>query len=315
MCSPPLLFDEEAQNCSSNVFLEYEGFASFLVIFGLIVRIFLLVVWFQLLLSYISSKRKLLFKKGFSKGADLFFAKQNLKAMSSVGISLITGIYFAKQGYLLKTKFDSYEGKILGVNCIICWTSVALRFIYFSPVMAKLLGIEGEATTFYKNLILRFRYMIYLYWMIFIPIFLLHNVSLSLFLSIAMGFNVLVNLLMLYPIMKLLALLIASFERVILHMKSSNDSSPNTSSYEKFLEKIRRLRRSVFWNNFLFVAVGMLGVVPNFNVKKEVMLFATAITCFWPLFGMYFFNVFSNYILPGKESCFSSSVASDEENI
>eukprot|EP00924_Labyrinthula_sp_SR-Ha-C_P006965 snap_masked-scaffold_8-processed-gene-5.25-mRNA-1 protein AED:1.00 eAED:1.00 QI:0/0/0/0/1/1/2/0/151 len=145
-CEKPFVFDEETQNCSSTLFEKHETYAICIVVAGVAVRTAMLITWFFLLSNYLYLKRKILFSRRHANASNLFFVKQNVKAMLSVGVVLTTGLYIASEGYLLKIDIASRSGKILAINCTICWSAVALRFIHFSPVMSRLLGIEGEDT-------------------------------------------------------------------------------------------------------------------------------------------------------------------------
>eukprot|EP00924_Labyrinthula_sp_SR-Ha-C_P007077 snap_masked-scaffold_8-processed-gene-8.55-mRNA-1 protein AED:1.00 eAED:1.00 QI:0/0/0/0/1/1/2/0/214 len=204
--------------------------------------------------------------------------------MMFIGMVFAGGIYFAQQGYALKTHFESSQGKLLGLSAILGWASVPLVFIHFSPVMTRLLGIEGENARFYKNLLLKFQYLVYIFWIIYIPVFLFVNISLSLFFCILMSFNVFMNILTLYPTLQLLNQLLGNLQDLISHINSCNTTNRNLGSYKKF--------RTLF-------------TIPEFNVRKDMLLFGSAVTSFWPACGIPFLAVFSHYILPGKQSCFA----------
>eukprot|EP00924_Labyrinthula_sp_SR-Ha-C_P013977 snap_masked-scaffold_5-processed-gene-19.30-mRNA-1 protein AED:1.00 eAED:1.00 QI:0/0/0/0/1/1/3/0/366 len=318
-CEAPLLKDKETGNCTSSVYEYYDPAAEILLLIGTVTNLLLCVATFATLLAYIRKMRHLrpcVKQKSPSTRNEKHLFKQNVVTLVAMCIGLAGVTFYTSVGGLIRHEFAGRKGKVIAFSVYTSFVLLIASNYYFLPVLKSLLGSSDLSATVhsafklvqYIGMSLNFSSVILIGFLIF-----LEAIDLSQYLTIIFIFYDIVLTLLIVLCSMILSSVIAALKHILTAYAKKDGTQIKTQKLNTLYKKLQFYNVGVRLQVVVLVSLSISFMLPSMNTRSDILLFHAVYITFAPLGLVPLLSVYSRFIIPGSDRCFSYSYTESGE--
>eukprot|EP00924_Labyrinthula_sp_SR-Ha-C_P007718 snap_masked-scaffold_28-processed-gene-1.11-mRNA-1 protein AED:1.00 eAED:1.00 QI:0/0/0/0/1/1/2/0/347 len=297
-CETPFLLDKE-NLCNLTVYEFYEPFTTYLWRVSIALDMLMFFSLLVILVSFLKANKNKWYKnRRYSitpdEGKKKLFFKYNLLTILFLLIGAIFHLHLTYNNFLYDLDFRSNLGKKNSI-CIV-YLSI---FLYagnftFLPILKELLGLTKLSSRYEIPFFFFMPYLIYF-----------EELEFATFKIICYSHGIISAILLIIVLYFTVTIVLQRFQDLTQHYIDNNKKREEINKLYTFKVKLNALKLSITFHTTLLTIISIPNFIPALIANKVILLLDSVYLTIIPLELLPSVCLYSKFILPGSEKCFS----------